>query len=433
MANFLRRIGTGVLAAGFLVVSAAAAAPRGFVERYHDATQAYTQRDFTAMERHLRAALAERPGHPSALYRLAAAQSLGGAPGAALETLQVLAAMGLSYSPEQDDDFTAVREWPGFDALTATFERNRQPLGNPTVVLRVNQPDFIPHGIAYDGDTGSWYLGGVHLRSIARVIRGMEVVPHVLPGVGGLLAPLGMVADSRRRLLWVAHSGLPQMRKPDPDDLGRAGIIAYDLDTGQVKRRASLPDDGRTHELGHIERGPDGMLYVSDRAAGRLYHFDTVSGKFSELTSRESLVAPQGLALAADRRTLYVADYTQGLFSYDLKDGTLTRLDVAEGICVYGVDGLYRHGRNLVAVQNGVHPHRVILFRLDRRGHKVVSAEVLAANLTDFDRPALGLVTGNRFSFIANSQWDRFDKQHRLPPASQLYGPVVLRLTLPAS
>ena len=45
-------------------------------------------------------------------------------------------------------------------------------------------------------------------------------------------------------------------------------------------------------------------------------------------------------------------------------------------------------------------------------------AEVLVANDPRFSEPTLGAVVGDRFLFIRNSQWDRFDEQHRLPPAA---------------
>jgi len=71
-----------------------------------------------------------------------------------------------------------------------------------------------------------------------------------------------------------------------------------------------------------------------------------------------------------------------------------------------------------------------VRLRLDSRGRKVTGASVLAASRKEFDEPTLGVVVDQRFYFVANSQWSRFDAQHKLPPADQLRRPLVLWLDL---
>lgn len=404
--------------------------PQDFAGLFNAATKSYEARDYKTMERHLRAALDLRPAHPTASYNLASALSLGGKRDTALATLGALARMGLFFDVSKDADFAPLRDLPSFADLIGRFKRNLEPAGSATEAFRVSVPEFIPEGIAYDADTGSYFLGGAHERGIVRIRRGTNVTNFVQPGAGGLLAPLGMQADSRRRLLWVAHAGIPQMRNPAKEDLGRSGIIAYDLDTGQVKRRSMLPTDGAEHLLGDLLLAPDGGLYATDSQAGLLYHFNTSSGQFTPITRPGQLASPQGLALAKDKKTLYIADYTQGLFAFNLEKNTLSRIEVSEDICAYGIDGLYRYENSLIAVQNGIRPHRVMRFTLNESGQRVHHARVLAANLPEFDEPTLGVVVGRRFNFVANSQWNRFDQNHQLPPKEQLRGPVVLRVPI---
>jgi hypothetical protein len=58
----------------------------------------------------------------------------------------------------------------------------------------------------------------------------------------------------------------------------------------------------------------------------------------------------------------------------------------------------------------------------------VTAARVLARNLPEFDEPTLGVVAGDEFLFVANSHWNRFDRQGGLPV--DLEGPIILRLSL---
>ena len=85
-------------------------------------------------------------------------------------------------------------------------------------------------------------------------------------------------------------------------------------------------------------------------------------------------------------------------------------------------------GERLIAIQNGIRPHRVVAFTLSDDGGAVTASRVLAANLADFDEPTLGVVGGGDFCFVANSHWNRFDRENRLP--DDLSGPVILKLDL---
>ena len=49
-------------------------------------------------------------------------------------------------------------------------------------------------------------------------------------------------------------------------------------------------------------------------------------------------------------------------------------------------------------------------------------------NLPEFDEPNLGVIRDGELLFIANSHWNRFDRDGKLP--TDLTGPVVLALGL---
>jgi sugar lactone lactonase YvrE len=239
-----------------------------------------------------------------------------------------------------------------------------------------------------------------------------------------------MAVDPRRDLLWVASAAVPEMRDAAPAELGRSALLAYDLDSRALKHRFVLDDGPGPHALGDLVVLRDGSVYATDSRGGMLYALDPATGKFTAATKPGELASPQGLALSRDRRALYVADYTQGLYRFDLESRALSRLEVDPEICAYGIDGLSVYEGDLIAIQNGIRPHRVVRLRLADRGRRVSSARVLAASLREFEEPTLGVVVDDDFYFIANSQWNRFDKDHKLPPAEQLRRPLVMRIGL---
>lgn len=414
-----------------LTTTAAIAVPaaQGFVELFKAANEAHAAKDYARMEQLLRQALAQRPFHPVAMYNLAAAFALEGKRDNAVDTLHTLGRMGLLVEPDKDPDFASLHGDFGFGLLSSTIGNNRAPVGHPTRAFKLKDPALIPEGMAYDDHTNSYFVSSVHERRIQR-IKGDDEHDFIAPGAGGLWAALGMAADSKHRLLWVATAALPEMKDAQPAELGRSGLLAFDLDSGALKKSVLLPDDKQKHELGDVIVTPDYKIFTTDSQTGILYAVDTEHGTFEALSKPGQLSSPQGLVLSRDKRALFVADYTQGLYRYEFEHKTLTRLSVDREICVYGIDGLYRYDDDLVAVQNGIRPHRVVRFRIEHGGTRVAHAQVLAANLPEFDEPTLGVIVGRRFSFIANSHWGKFDKDHRLPPGDKLSPPAILRLTL---
>jgi hypothetical protein len=102
-----------------------------------------------------------------------------------------------------------------------------------------------------------------------------------------------------------------------------------------------------------------------------------------------------------------VADYARGVAAVDLATGAVTWLPHAGNVAVTGIDGLYRAGRELIAVQNGTTPNRVMRLVLDRAMTRILWAEVLERGTPPLADPTHGVVRGGVFDVIANSGWSR--------------------------
>jgi sugar lactone lactonase YvrE len=420
-----------VLIAALLFAGTAAAQP-GFVEHYKAATAAHGAKDYARMEAELLEALKLRPGHPTATYNLACARALRGDVRGAVKALRDLADMGLAVDATADPDLASLKGDRGFEAVRGAFARNSEPRGEAAHGFGLASPTYIPEGIAYDPKRRQFYVGSVHERRIQRVPRDGAAQDFVAPGAG-LWAVLGMAVDPARDLLWAATAAIEEMRDAAPGEVGRTAIVAYALESGEQKHRFVLDDGPGPRQFGDLlVHGDD--VYATDSRGGALYVLDLRAGPghgtFRALTAAGAMSSPQGLALAADGKHLYVADYTRGLFRYALDGGALERVEAAPGVGTYGIDGLYRHGNGLVAIQNGNRPHRVVRLQLAGGGRRVRAQRVLAANLEAFDEPTLGVVVGDEFWFVANSQWNKFREDHTLPPPDQLRPPRILRIRL---
>jgi sugar lactone lactonase YvrE len=213
-------------------------------------------------------------------------------------------------------------------------------------------------------------------------------------------------------------------------DRGRAGIFRYDLDTGRLVRRYLLETGTGGHSTGDITVSPAGDAYVSDSRAHALYVISRGDDRLVPFLEGQPFKSPQGLDFSRDGKLLYVADYAEGVFAVDMASKEVKKLPVPERIALFGIDGLSVHGGHLIAIQNGINPHRVVRILLSADGAQVTGMEVLEANNPLFDEPTLGVVVGDLFYYIANSQWTAFDEEGNLAPLEELHEHVIMKTKL---
>jgi sugar lactone lactonase YvrE len=409
--------------AALVLLTTLAAASPGVADDYRAIhgrmVAAWQQEDMPALTVAIHDGLAVRPDYPPLLYNLAIAEDRLRRPAAALDILERLADMGLSF-PADTQDFPALVAEPRFAPVAARLTANGQPSGTAEpFVVATGETEFLPEGIAIDPASGALFLGSVRQGRILRhdAAHGWSVFaaddPQHLWGVFGM----AVAGD----LLWVATSAVEEAASAPREARGLAAINAYRLADGT--RIVHCPAAGPA-VFGALL--PDaGGVWISDSAGGVLW-LDPASCRFKELVPPGAMVSPQGLASAGDAHLL-VADYRGGLYRVSKADGTLQRVAVPRDVTVYGIDGLDRAGEWLLAVQNGITPHRVIALRLAPDGTRITAAKVLAAALPEFDEPTLGVVYGERFLFVANSGWPHYAAGATSTPQT----PLVMSVPLP--
>ncbi|MBI5837622.1 MAG: SMP-30/gluconolactonase/LRE family protein [Candidatus Eisenbacteria bacterium] len=396
-----------------------------------DGRAAYSRGEFAAAFESFRRASELRPRNPVLLQQLAACASRAGRDADALQALRRLLRLRVTVPMEADSDFATLRATPAGRAMADSMRAldARRVDGGSVPAFRLSEPDFIPEGVAR-GRRGEFYVGSVHRRKIVRVDRAGKVTEFASEGQDSLGEVLGMVADTTEGKLWVCSSEGPEMLGFEPGRAGRAALHAFMLRTGRYAGRVLPPDPDSAHNFNDIAQAPDGSLMVSDPLQRCVYRLGPGGQKLHLLVPPGPIVSPQGLAVSRDGRRLYVSDYARGLVVVDLPTREVRPVACPNDVTLYGIDGLSRHGDDLIAVQNGVRPARVLRLKLAADRDSVTSATILEMNHPEFREPTLGVVVENDFYYVANSQWPLFDPEGQLPPADRLKPPVVLRLPL---
>jgi hypothetical protein len=116
-----------------------------------------------------------------------------------------------------------------------------------------------------------------------------------------------------------------------------------------------------------------------------------------------------------------------GLYAIALPSNRVSRVVSLAKPSLAGIDGLVGYGKDLIAIQNGIQPNRVVRLRMSGDGTTVNSVQLLEVNHPSFGEPTLGLVKGRTLLFVANNPITQFLKDRRL---EGLPSPVILRLEL---
>jgi sugar lactone lactonase YvrE len=364
------------------------------------------------------------PDHGGILFRLARERALqGDAPGS-IRDLGLAVATGLDLEIENESAFLPLRNRRDFmDVLDRALDQ-RVVVRASTVAFRVPETDLIPEGLAHDPVSGDFFLGSIHKRKIVRIGPDGKARDFTTSGQDGLSEVLGMRVDATRRLLWVMTAA----GKAAGAQEGWSAAYAYDLGSGQVARRYPL-NTGK-HLFNDLALAADGRVFLTDSEAGAVWRIDPGTDALAPLVPARRLNGPNGIALSANERYLYVADFASGISIVDARTGDVRPLPHPQDVSLQGIDGLYWHESGLIGVQNGAGTERIVRYRLGPDGARVVALDVLESHNPLFAIPTTGVIVGGDFYYIANSLLDRIGPDGRLKPYARLEPAVILKTRL---
>jgi hypothetical protein len=298
-----------------------------------------------------------------------------------------------------------------------------------TRAFTIPEKGFIAEGVAYDPVTKSFFVSSVRRRKIVRIDGAGRRSDFVQAARDGLRGALGMRVDPKRRALWVASEAIPSMDGYEKDQPRAAAVFEYDVDTGRLRKEQRPPAGaGDPPGFDDLALAQDGTVFVNDGSNPRIWKIPPGGGLEVFLAS-DAFGGTQGMAVSADGRTLYVSDY-RSLLAVDIATRRVTPIRVPPDLALAGIDGLALSGRSLIAVQNGIIPHRVTRLDLASDGVKISRARILEMNHPDFDEPTLGVVVDGAFYFSAGSQGQKFLNQKNPMLPADMRDAVILKLPL---
>ena len=342
--------------------------------------------------------------------------------------MSALAAMGTELDTGLVAAYGRLAGAPARESLLALHSRETGDAGQPASVFRLPDATMISEDVAYDVArsrilVSSVRRGGVYAKRIPG--NAPAAVSFGRDRTWGMFA-LGV--DSARGVLWATTAALPMVANYTAADSGRSYLLAYDLRTGAERGRYAAPDAG-AHALGDLTIGASGAVYVSDGLGSGIYVLEPGHDSLRTLVPPGVLVSPQTPALSSDGATLFVADYAIGIAAVTVATGHVAWLAHSDSLALTGIDGLYRYGRDLIAVQNGLEPNRIERLTLDPSMRRVLHANTVARgpkarSLTH------ATILRDWLYFLRNSGWERVADDGTMTGAPPDRAPEVARVHL---
>ncbi|SRR5579875_176778 len=396
------------LLAGILAVTAGGGQETSMTasELNAEAVKAYQGKDYGRFLAYEKRALDLDPTNERFIYNVACGEALLGNAREAVRLLGRLLADKLDFGAETDSDFEGIRGTPEWDAFKKQLAELRKPVVRSRAAFILPDPNLLATGIAVDPARGDVFIASVRERKIVRRKRDGTISDFIQQAQDGFLAGNSLAVDSARHLLYATTSAVPYMLGYQQQDFGRTGVFAFNLESGKLARKTMLPADGKRHLLNALVVHHNGTVYVSDTGASSIYLLQPGASELERFVPSGAFRAAQGLALSADEKTLFVADYATGLWAVDLSTKQQRHLDSPPGTWLQGLDGISRVPDGFIAVQIGPKPDRVVRIRVDRQQTRVNSVEILEMAHPDYEGPIQGAVRGGEFLYVANSQLD---------------------------
>jgi|KBSSwiStaDraftv2_1062776.scaffolds.fasta_scaffold96772_2 sugar lactone lactonase YvrE len=366
-------------------------------------------------------------GHSGAMFALAQIAARRGAKTTALRHLSDFAATGVTRHLRGDTTFALLEGDPTFEAIVARLDSNATPISKAEVAARFDDAGLLAEDLAWDGRRRRFLVSSIHRRKIVALNAEGVIIDfaNAGPGTWGFY---GLAIDAARARLWATTAASPTSEGFDAADSGRTAIVAFDLSTAKPVVRVELPRDGARHVLGDLTLGRDGTVYVTESLGGGVYRLRPGKSTLDTLAAPGIFHSPQMPVVSSDGRRLLIAEYARGIAALEIGSGRVTWLAKPRTLASGGIDGLYRDGRKLIAIQNGTTPHRVLELTLDPSETRITAWQVLERASEWLGEPNHGTFVGKNFYFIGNSGWDRVSDAEILETPADARPPVLLRL-----
>jgi hypothetical protein len=286
------------------------------------------------------------------------------------------------------------------------------------IVFRIKEKDLIPEGIAYDPSSNTFFVSSIAKRKVVKVGANKTASDFMKPGQDGLGEVLGMKVFNGS--LWVCSN-------LDEAELDNSMVHQFDIASGKLIRKWTLQTKSEKHLFNDLVVINDKEAIVTDSDTGNLYHVSDRSDTPELFLKDPQLKYINGITITPDKNSL-VVNALSGFLKINIASKEVIGIPF-KGYYSIGIDGLYWYNESLIGIQNVSFPATINQYFFDKPAAHISSGAVLVSNHPDWDIPTTGVIVGDWFYYIANSQLLNYEKG-QVKDASQLKDVLIMRVSL---
>ncbi len=339
-------------------------------------------------------------------FELARAYALQDDKQKAYDRLIKMQQQGFAFTTAENPDFEKIRGTEVYDYIEKNLAANVAAFGEGKVAFAVQDGPELLESIAYSKAMGRFLMGSLKTGQIVAVDQSGKSSVFIEPNDENKLQSVTALAVTPDgKTLYATTAATSTFPGATPTDAVHAALLAFELPSGKLIKRHALPFDGQPQLPASLAIAPDGTVYIADAARPQIHRLQ--GEKVERLVAAPGLTSLRGLAVSADGKRLFVSDYELGLVGMVVGSEELYQLSAGQHN-LSGIEGLVWHGEHLYAVQNAFPPSRLVRIVTAQAGAELKGIQPLEANQPAMPMPTVGVVVGDDFYFIANSQRDSY-------------------------
>ncbi len=263
------------------------------------------------------------------------------------------------------------------------------------------EKDLIPEGIAIDPKSKKVYLNSLRHNKIVRCnLDGSEAEDFITANQYGYLSGFGMTIKGDT--LFALGNTLPKVNN-------KSILLLLDVTSGDLIESHSIVNSEFIY-LNDLALGSKDKLFITNSENNELYTLNNSSGELEVFFSSDEIKHPNGIAISADERFLYLASYTTGIRILEIETLKLVNSPNDHK----GIDGMKCLDNSLFAIVNSrrdTSQNGLYQFYLSDEGSKIVKKEKLLDWQNPSDIPTTFDSYENNLYFVHDSQMDNFNQE----------------------
>lgn len=372
-----------------------------------------------------------RPLNATWKFNLARAYALLDKKSEAYNTLIELQNAGLSYPIGDAEGFDLIKGTGVFDYIEKGMQDNGDQYGEGEVVHKVNKgySGMLFQSMAFDEQNNRFLLPSVRSGDIYQVDANGKLSVFVDANEAQDFGAVDIVIDNKNAVFWVASATMPQYNGTTQENFGSAKINKYRLSDGKLLTEVDLSNLAKPLLLNNFTLMSSGDVIAFNPFTKELFKFSK-DGKTNEVfATLPQFNAIQAIAIDDEDQVLYLADYDLGIVLLNLENKKMIPLVDSPKVNLSGVEELFYDDGDLIVIQSGVQPQRVLRVILQQKaGFK--SMVPLEANNPNFAALSKGALGKDDVYYFANNQWSKMDLAGNLLPDEQWQDLIIMKTPL---